>query len=582
MTFSLLRNLILGAAAILAPVTLLAGMENPDRVVGKWAGLDLRFIHRQDLVPGVNLEGVIFMPDADLTDLDLPGVDLGPAFFPGGADFRDARIPARDAQALRDRGVAVTGALELDGDGDLVPEPETKSGDAQGGLEAALSRPGGTRKRRFFEAFPGPAPAEPPRPLKRQRGMPKGIAARRVPAPSRPAPAHPFGRVARKGAGTGAGLLKLFQAQQNQPEIHQPGKRDPEAGDSLPAELALWYRRCAALHRVAEAKGFPGKNSKEWAEGVYLGDWASRQRRLFRSEDFLPDQMEKLKAIPGWDPDPPRGASRDQAIWESHALALKAHIQKNHGVIPAAKAGVKENGIDLGWWLHNQRQALRPGYTRAPLEPWQKAFLDKHIPGWNPGGGGTPAPEGKAKPGKRTAKPAPPQPPAQASSSSSSSASSLPPAQPARRQAPVRAASAGNLPAGAMADRAPGRFKPGVKSRPMLKARPRTGGPGLPAAAGGPGAAGPPWEAWSAQAAPEVAGYASASSAPLAESTLATSPALPAHPPLPPWPDPMVPDLELPPAPDAGDPASGAEDFWRSLDDLDLGLRGGGFAPLGL
>jgi hypothetical protein len=273
-------RMLTGALALLAGGAALALPSDPEAKLGEWPGrIPIRVKHLQ---PGADFTGALFMEQdmegadfrkttvtrvnfglANLTGARFDGVDCRTAILDfttlNGAVFDDATLFRHDAPHFLPADISKAhwaGKAPATGDGAGVPaapedvemSPESAAsplpisnlGSKPGWNEGPASRTrlasagqGQKRKREVFEPLRSQANAEPPRPVKRPRPMPKGIAASR-PAQGRPSPvvpADPFGRYSSKAPETSAGLVKLFKHHKNQPEINRLWQRGRELAD---------------------------------------------------------------------------------------------------------------------------------------------------------------------------------------------------------------------------------------------------------------------------------------------------------------------------------------------------------------
>jgi hypothetical protein len=275
--FTVALALLAGGAALALPL-------DPEAKLGEWPNrTPIRVKHLQ---PGADFTGALFFEQdlagadfrkttvtrvnfglANLSGARFDGVDCRTVIFDwatlDGAVFDGATIWRPDAPHFR--------SVDLGKAHWAGKEPEAKAMDAGAGVPAddqdaemapeapasplPLSNLGGSfvlfhngpagrtrsasagqsrkRQREVFEPLPPQAEVAPPRPVKRPRTTPKGIAASR-PAhgmPSPAVPADPFGRDASNRSATGAGLVKLYRMHQNQPEIDRLWKRGKELAE---------------------------------------------------------------------------------------------------------------------------------------------------------------------------------------------------------------------------------------------------------------------------------------------------------------------------------------------------------------
>ena len=119
---------------------------------------------------------------------------------------------------------------------------------------------------------------------------------------------------------------------------------------------ASWERAFSYLHRFAEREGHVRVPADYVEDGFRLERWVVKQRssrgraQLVR---FRPERYERLTSLQGWSWDPL------VTKWESNFAALTRFVDREgHARVPYAHI---EDGLQLGWWVGNQRQFHRRG-----------------------------------------------------------------------------------------------------------------------------------------------------------------------------------------------------------------------------
>lgn len=130
-----------------------------------------------------------------------------------------------------------------------------------------------------------------------------------------------------------------------------------------------WERSYAEyLQAVQEHGGAPppravGKN------GLDLRKWLYAQR--FRYGDYTPDRRQRLRELPGWEPD------RPEDRWAAGYRELLSYIAE-HGHAQVTAAYIRDTGYRLGAWIKVQRARHRSGV----LCPEREERLNR-TPGWS-------------------------------------------------------------------------------------------------------------------------------------------------------------------------------------------------------
>jgi superfamily II DNA or RNA helicase len=116
---------------------------------------------------------------------------------------------------------------------------------------------------------------------------------------------------------------------------------DVEIVDRLGMGWDEWY---GLLQRFHKREGHCRVPQGHKDNGLNLGDWVGKQRA--NREELMPDQLGRLNSLAfSWDPYAER--------WEQHFAVLeKFHRREGHCLVSTI---LKEDGINLGSWVHNQR-----------------------------------------------------------------------------------------------------------------------------------------------------------------------------------------------------------------------------------
>lgn len=145
----------------------------------------------------------------------------------------------------------------------------------------------------------------------------------------------------------------------------------PGANDrSRPRRADPWELALAALGAFAQREGHADVPPGHVEDGIRLGRWVSRQRRLALDGALPSERAVRLGEITGW-------------TWASDADGfsfaidrLRAHREREGTA--RVRAGVHTpDGFPLGRWCAAQRRAHRQGR----LDATRTALLDQ-IPGW--------------------------------------------------------------------------------------------------------------------------------------------------------------------------------------------------------
>lgn len=112
-------------------------------------------------------------------------------------------------------------------------------------------------------------------------------------------------------------------------------------------------------------------------DGFDLGKWTAKQRICIRQGKRTPEQIERLRALPGWVED--FRAVADQ-LWEDGFERTRRYMATHGELVP--QLYVEPDGYKLGSWNLKQRQMrLHPGNGRGALTDAQEQRLEA-IPGW--------------------------------------------------------------------------------------------------------------------------------------------------------------------------------------------------------
>merc|ERR1712072_1281869 len=96
-------------------------------------------------------------------------------------------------------------------------------------------------------------------------------------------------------------------------------------------------------------------------DGIKLGIWLSNQRQAHRTGKLPPDRLSKLMSMKGFINTEylPRGEH-----WEKNYKLLKEYFDK-HGNAAVPFRFVTDDGVNLGYWLNDQRKAHRRSSLNA-------------------------------------------------------------------------------------------------------------------------------------------------------------------------------------------------------------------------
>lgn len=104
--------------------------------------------------------------------------------------------------------------------------------------------------------------------------------------------------------------------------------------------------------------------------GIDLHTWIGHQRQLYRNGQLLAERVERLEGLAGW-----TWNARD-SDW-MRCLAAVHTFSAEHGHTAPGHRYRTADGIALGIWLQNQRNAFREGSM-----PAERVALLEAVPGW--------------------------------------------------------------------------------------------------------------------------------------------------------------------------------------------------------
>ncbi len=130
-----------------------------------------------------------------------------------------------------------------------------------------------------------------------------------------------------------------------------------------------WEEMFGVLQRYVEREGHTRLPQKKREAGVNLGSWLSTQRMQYRSARLSADRVQRLETLPGWTWDVHGGR------WEEGFSALLRFVARE-GTARVPQDHI-EGQVQLGRWLHRQRQA----YFAGTLTQEREARLTA-LPGW--------------------------------------------------------------------------------------------------------------------------------------------------------------------------------------------------------
>ena len=114
----------------------------------------------------------------------------------------------------------------------------------------------------------------------------------------------------------------------------------------------LWEKNYQLLVQFKQREGHPNAPQKHKEDGQNLGMWLTTQRQRERTGTLAVDRRKKLEEL---------GVSltpRRRSWEEMYDLLIQFKKREGHPNIPATR---KEDGQNLGMWLHSQRQLQRKG-----------------------------------------------------------------------------------------------------------------------------------------------------------------------------------------------------------------------------
>ncbi len=145
-----------------------------------------------------------------------------------------------------------------------------------------------------------------------------------------------------------------------------------------------WENHYQSLVRYSEVNKTSSVKQGLEFDGLQLGDWVARQRRVYRGErqgSLSEHQISRLEALPGWlwDASKNRSSESRLKVWNEKFELLEAYTKKNGAATPSPS--YFEGEIALGRWVAQQR-AIKRGVNKAGrLDPDQMTRLEG-LPGW--------------------------------------------------------------------------------------------------------------------------------------------------------------------------------------------------------
>lgn len=136
---------------------------------------------------------------------------------------------------------------------------------------------------------------------------------------------------------------------------------------------ARWRGAYAVLRRYAEREGHARVPRVHVEDGLWLGEWAYRQRSAHCAGSLIPERVALLESLPGWSWG--GGGGQFETNWQAVYAALHRYaVREGHPRVPKTHV---EDGVALGRWVRRQRE----NYSAGSLATERAALLEA-VPGW--------------------------------------------------------------------------------------------------------------------------------------------------------------------------------------------------------
>ncbi len=145
-----------------------------------------------------------------------------------------------------------------------------------------------------------------------------------------------------------------------------------------------WESHFESLSKYTKSRGNSSVPQGETFEGIALGSWVARQRRIKKGQasgSLTATQIARLESLPGWLWDASKSRNtdaRDKAWGEKYDL-LKIYAKKTGTATPPANEAI--DGVYLGRWVSVQR-AIKKGVNKAGKLTDKEIKLLEKLPGW--------------------------------------------------------------------------------------------------------------------------------------------------------------------------------------------------------
>ena len=146
-------------------------------------------------------------------------------------------------------------------------------------------------------------------------------------------------------------------------------------GWSWRVQKILWEDSFDRLKAFQQDKGrFPDQKEAD-ADGMRLGNWASRQRTAYHRGKLPAERISALEGLPGWAWRVQTGPKTSSSAWEDSLDRVKV-FQQSKDRIPQ-RTEVDADGVNIGRWVATQREAYHAGKLSA-----ERISALEGVPGW--------------------------------------------------------------------------------------------------------------------------------------------------------------------------------------------------------
>ena len=145
-----------------------------------------------------------------------------------------------------------------------------------------------------------------------------------------------------------------------------------------------WDSYFESLSKYAKNRGHSSVPQGEVFEGIALGSWVARQRRIKKGQasgTLTANQIAKLESLPGWlwDASTSRNTETRDRAWRAKYDLLKIYAGKTGAATPPANEAI--DGVYLGRWVSTQR-AIKKGTNKVGKLTASEVELLEQLPGW--------------------------------------------------------------------------------------------------------------------------------------------------------------------------------------------------------